>query len=165
MFCSTPDDLGFLREELRHLSQLVVFPAAVPHTVDEQSLVAQLFAEGAVYDVLQRLESFAAPRQQRFRALALEVDARAIAVGFHPRLDGEPHVSGYFHDEVDDLLLCAHFLLSTFYFATGAPASLLVSSCWPMMSTLLANQYNASPAGEVRNRNVNITGMNSIIFC
>ncbi|MND04704.1 hypothetical protein D3C83_250960 [compost metagenome] len=30
---------------------------------------------------------------------------------------------------------------------------------------MLANQYSASPAGEVMNMNVKSTGMNIIIFC
>jgi hypothetical protein len=72
--------LRLLGEKLRHLTQFVVFAAPEVHAVDEQPLVAELFAECAVDDVLQRLQPFAAAREQRFGAVAAEIDARAIGV-------------------------------------------------------------------------------------
>src|ERR671911_2519280 len=68
----------FFGKELRHLAQLVVFAAAEIHAVDEQPLVAELFAEGAVHDVLQGLETFAAAREQRFGAVTGKIDPRSI---------------------------------------------------------------------------------------
>ena len=74
----------FLRKELRHLAQLVVLAAAEVHAVDEQPLVAERFAEGAVDDVLQRLQPFAAAREQRFGAVARKIDARAVLLSSRP---------------------------------------------------------------------------------
>ena len=62
--------LRFLGQELRHLAQLVVFAAPEVHAVDEQALVAQLLAERAVDDVLERLQSLAPAREQRLCAVS-----------------------------------------------------------------------------------------------
>jgi hypothetical protein len=98
----------FLREELRHLSQLVVFPATEVHAIDEQPLVPERSAERAVDDVLQRLQSFAAARKQHFGAIAGEIDPRAICSRLDLRLETEAHVFHDLHDEIGDLFLCAH---------------------------------------------------------
>ena len=108
MFCSTPDVFAFSARNFAICAQLVVFPAAEVHAVDEQPLVAKLLAERAVDDVLQRLQPLAAPREQRFRAVAREIDARAIGRRLDLRLETEAHVLHDLRHEVDDLLLCVH---------------------------------------------------------
>ena len=53
---------------------------AVVHAVDdERAVVVELAAEGGVDDLLQRVERFGAPAEQRLAAFAGNFDADAVA--------------------------------------------------------------------------------------
>ena len=108
MLCSMPEFFAFSARNFAICAQLVVFAAAEVHAVDEQPLVAELLAKRAVDDVLQRLQPFAAPREQRFGAVPREIDACAVRGRLDLRLEIEAHVFHDLRNELDNLLLCAH---------------------------------------------------------